>query len=98
MFGAIDENGQWWGFAGIINQDLSDAVGVAFRGEYFDDNDGARLGVDALNIWEITFTTNIKIRENLLVRPEIRYDEANQDVFNGRDNELTTAIDVAYMF
>src|SRR3990172_1940521 len=98
MFGTVDENGQWWGFAGIINQDLSDSVGVAFRGEYFDDKDGARLGVDALDIWEITFTTNIKIRENLLVRPEIRYDEANQDVFNGRDNELTTAIDVAYMF
>jgi hypothetical protein len=98
--------GQWWGLSGIINQDLTDSVGVAFRGEYFDDGDGARLGgfddgdgfdLD-INIWEITFTTNIKIRENLLVRPEIRYDEANQDIFNGRDNELTTAIDVAYMF
>ena len=91
-------NGQWWGFAGIINQDLSDAVGVAFRGEYFDDKDGARLGVDELDIWEITGTVNIKIRENLLVRPEIRYDEANQEVFAGQDNELTTAISVAYMF
>ena len=90
--------GQWWGIAGIVNQDLSDSVGVAFRGEYFDDKDGARLGVDELDIWEITFTTNIKIRENLLVRPEIRYDEANQEVFNGQDNELTTAISVAYMF
>ncbi len=92
------KNGQWWGFAGIVSQDITDAVGLAFRGEYFDDNDGARLDVAGLNIWEITFTTNIKIRENLLVRPEIRYDEANQDIFNGRDNELTTAIDVAYMF
>ncbi|HHT9128226.1 MAG TPA: outer membrane beta-barrel protein, partial [Candidatus Wujingus californicus] len=91
-------NGQWWGFAGIINQDLTDSVGVAFRGEYFDDKDGARLGVDELDIWEITGTVNIKIRENLLVRPEIRYDEANQEVFVGHDNELTTAISVAYMF
>ena len=106
MFGGVNndatewagENGQWWGFSGIISHDITDSVGLAFRGEYFDDNDGARLGVNALNLWEVTFTTNIKIRENLLVRPELRYDEANQDVFNGRDNELTTAIAVAYMF
>ena len=56
------------------------------------------MGVNDLNIWETTFTTNIKIRQNLLVRPEIRYDQANQGIFGGTDNELTTAIDVAYMF
>lgn len=98
MLATINENGQWWGFSGIVNQDITDSFGLALRGEYFDDNDGARLGVDALNIWEITLTANIKIRENLLVRPELRYDEANQDAFNGRDHELTTAIDFAYMF
>jgi len=106
MFGGVNndggahegENGQWWGFAGIINQDITDSFGLALRGEYFDDNDGARLGVNALNIWEITLTANIKIRENLLVRPEIRYDDANQEVFNGHNGELTTAVGVAYMF
>ena len=92
------ENGQWWGFAGIVNQDITDSFGLALRGEYFDDNDGARLGVNALNVWEITLTANIKIRENLLVRPELRYDEANQEIFNDREGELTTAIGVAYMF
>ncbi|MDO8141631.1 MAG: porin [Candidatus Brocadiales bacterium] len=98
MLATVKDNGQWWGFSGIVNQDITDSFGLALRGEYLDDNDGARLGVDALNLWEITLTANIKIRENLLVRPEIRYDEGNQDVFNGRDNELTTAIDFAYMF
>ncbi len=95
---ALYENGQWWGFSGIVTQDITDSVSLALRGEYFDDNDGARTGVDALNIWEVTFTTNIKIRENLLVRPEIRYDEGSQEIFNGRDNAVTTAIDFAYMF
>lgn len=98
MGAAIGENGKWWGFAGIINQDITDSFGLALRGEFFDDRDGARLWVDRLDIWEFTLTANIKIRENLLVRPEIRYDEASQDVFNGRDNQLTTAIGVAYMF
>ena len=51
MLATVNENGQWWGFSGIINQDFTDSFGVALRGEYFDDNDGARLGVNALNIW-----------------------------------------------
>lgn len=92
--------GKWWGFAGIINQDFTDFFGLAFRGEYFDDSDGARLGVSQLRLWEVTLTANFKIRENLLVRPEVRYDQADEDneVFAGQDNELTTAISFAYLF
>ena len=91
-------NGKWWGFSGIISQDITDSFGLALRGEYFDDNDGARVGVMGLRVSEVTLTANIKIRENLLVRPEIRYDDADQEIFAGQDNELTTAIDFAYMF
>jgi len=91
-------NGTWWGFSGIISQDITDSFGLALRGEYFDDNDGARVGVMGLQVSEVTLTANIKIRENLLVRPEIRYDDADQEIFAGQDNELTTAIDFAYMF
>ena len=91
-------NGTWWGFSGIVSQDITDSFGLAFRGEYFDDNDGARTGVMGLQVSEVTLTANIKIRENLLVRPEVRYDDADQEIFAGQDNELTTAIDFAYMF
>ncbi len=91
-------NCEWWGISTIVGYDFTDSVGVALRGEYFEDNDGGRIGVSELGIWEATFTTNIKIRQNLLVRPEIRYDQADQNIFGGTDNELTTAIDVAYMF
>lgn len=91
-------NGKWWGFSGIVSQDITDSFGLALRGEYFDDHDGARIGVAALHLWEITLTANFKIRENLLVRPEIRYDEGSQDIFNGHNDQLTTAIDVAYLF
>ena len=91
-------NGTWWGFSGIISQDITDSFGLALRGEYFDDNDGARVGVMGLQVSEVTLTANIKIRENLLVRPEIRYDDADQEIFAGQDNEITTAIDFAYMF
>ena len=91
------------GISGILSQDITDSFGLAFRAEYFDDNDGARLGLipdktHGNRIWEVTLTGNIKIRENLLVRPEIRYDKTDDEVFAGSDNQLTTAIAVAYMF
>ena len=98
MLATTGRNGTWAGISTILGYDFTDSVGVALRGEYFEDKDGARMGIDNLDIWETTLTTNIKIRQNLLVRPEIRYDQANQGIFGGTDNELTTAIDVAYMF
>ena len=97
-------NCKWWGLSTILGYDFTDAVNVALRGEYFEDKDGGRIGVDGLDIWEATLTTTVKIRQNLLVRPEVRYDKANQGIFGGigkpggTDNELTTAVDVAYMF
>ena len=51
-----------------------------------------------LRVSEVTLTANIKIRENLLVRPEIRYDDADQEIFAGQDNQLTTSIAFAYLF
>jgi hypothetical protein len=110
------EGGKWWGFSGIVTQDITDAFGLALRGEYFDDKDGAMTEVargadieDAegfvvgayekgLRVWGVTLTANIKIRENLLVRPEIRYDEANQAVYRGHRNDLSTAMSFAYLF
>ena len=98
-------NCKWWGLSTILGYDFTDSVNVALRGEYFEDKDGGRIGVSGLDIWETTLTTTVKIRQNLLVRPEIRYDQANKGIFGGADrtsggtdNELTTAIDVAYMF
>jgi hypothetical protein len=92
------KTGKWWGFSGIVNQDVTDSFGLALRGEYFDDNDGARRGVDSLQIWEITLTVNIKVGERLLIRPEVRYDKADLNIFNGHNGEVTTAIDLAYIF
>ena len=96
--------GKWWGIAGILSQDITDSFGLAIRGEYFDDNDGARLGfipgkTHGNRISEVTLTGNIKVRENLLVRPEVRYDDAGDDeIFAGQDNQLTTSIAFAYLF
>ncbi|MBU6392731.1 MAG: porin [Planctomycetota bacterium] len=92
-------NGKWWGGSAIVSRDITDSIGVALRGEYFDDNDGARIGVRSLRIWETTFTTNIKIRQNLYVRPEVRYDKANKDIFGtSTSGNLSTLIAFSYLF
>ncbi len=92
-------NGKWWGASTIVSRDITDSINLALRGEFFDDNDGARLGFTHLRIYEATFTTNIKIRQNLMVRPEIRYDHANLDIFGGTSQaNLSTLIAFSYVF
>lgn len=84
----------WWGFAGIVRYDFAllerdkKNFFVAFRGEYFDDDDGARLGdltgtpaTTGVDVWEMTFTLGYMPTENLLLRTELRYDRASEDIF-----------------
>ncbi len=104
-------NAKWWGASTIVSRDITDSVGVALRGEYFADQDGARMGF--LNpagtrgacVWETTFTTNIKIRQNLMVRPEVRYDHADEPIFGNSAtggtthfSNLSTLIAFSYVF
>ena len=67
-----------WGVAQYIVYQHSDAIGFAVRGEYFWDKDnmagisGTALGA---TLGEVTGTLNLKIKERLYLRPEIRYDK-----------------------
>ncbi len=47
------------------------------RGEYLNDSDGFSTGTVATNLWEITFTPEFRIHENMVVRLEYRHDEAS---------------------
>jgi hypothetical protein len=69
--------GHWWGVAGYALYDFTDRVQLATRGEYFDDSDGLRFF--GQTIWDFTATCNVKVRENLLIRPEYRYIHFNSD-------------------
>ena len=99
--------GHWNGVAIIAQYFFTDAFDIALRGERFKDS-GSRsfsdgTGTTTIEVYEVTTTFNIKVRNNLYVRPEFRYDWAvgkSQDiVFPGtRDNQTTAAIGVAYLF
>ncbi len=72
----------WWAAVGYVMYDFTDNQQGAFRYEYFDDTDGAK-GFDQ-TMWTVTYTHNITIHDNLLLRPEVRYNKYN----GGNDNEV----------
>jgi len=92
--------------------DYTDNQQGALRYEYFDDDDGAKgFGI---SMWSATYTHNITVAENLLIRPEVRYNKYN--VSDGQeeaglglsglgvegtrtsDNETILALGVEYVF
>ena len=75
-----------WGIAQYVVYQHSDRIGGALRAEYFWDGDnmaglsGVEVGnnpSDAIGakMGEITATLNLKIKEKLYLRPELRYDK-----------------------
>jgi hypothetical protein len=92
--------GAWWAF------DVRPTVGVAFRADYVDDKQGFRssaafglplTGVDH-KFWSATGTLNLKTWPGALVRPEIRFDHSNFNVFDGSKSQVSVAFSVAYVF
>lgn len=77
---------EWWGFSGIARHNFALCGDdrnwfVALRGEYMNDNDGGtRLGTET-RVYEVTGTLGAVFWKHLLMRWEIRYDKADEDVF-----------------
>ncbi|HEY7088608.1 MAG TPA: outer membrane beta-barrel protein [Tepidisphaeraceae bacterium] len=94
----------WWGIAGYATYKINDMFSAGLRAEYFSDEHGAR-GLDT-SLTEVTAGLNIKPFPNnewgsgLYFRPEVRWDWAQDDIFNGftDDNQFTIAGDIIYAF
>ncbi len=92
---------KWYGWAVIGKYDVNDWFSVALRGEYFNDQDGARTGT-AQRVKEITLTPQFVVAKNLLVRPEYRHDWSNAESFPGgsggstKKSQDTIALGVMY--
>lgn len=84
---------------------LNDFFTVKGRAEFVHDEDGLRFG-PRINLYELTVGVDIHPfgndpwGRNVLVRPEIRYDFSDDDVFNdGQDkSQLTAGVDVILRF
>ena len=72
----------WQGLAGYFVYDLNPAWEFATRGEFFDDEDGAKTGT-AQTLWELTQTVTFHVPEvtGLMTRLEYRHDNSNVQVF-----------------
>ena len=76
----------WWGSALYFNVDPTSKFGLTLRGEYFDDKKNV-LGLNS-SIFAATLSANFKV-DKLTIIPELRLDNANQNLFEKNDNSAT---------
>lgn len=94
----------WGGIAHYLTYTFNDYLSGTWRTEWFRDDGGTRTGVDASwyeNTWGVGITPcpNDAILKNLLLRPELRWDFADEPAFGGDNhNMLTLAFDVIFKF
>ncbi len=99
----------WWAAVTYLMYDFTDNQQGAFRWEYFDDTDGAKAF--NMSMYSLTYTHNITIADNLMIRPEIRYNSYSDITSTttgtvGRlspnqgnhDDETILAVGVEYVF
>ena len=112
VYGFANAISQWYGAAGYLDYTLTKQLQPNLRVEYYHDGHGATTGTgdgSDVNFWE--FTGGVTITpvpdDNYLqwfkVRPEIRYDIADQGAFDfngtsGHSSQLTFAVDATYQF
>ena len=94
----------WWAAVGYAMYDFTDNQQGALRYEYMDDTDGARFF--GYSIETLTYTHNITIAENLMLRPEVRFNKHNissdaiehGDKENTANSELILTVGAEYVF
>ena len=92
-----EDNVSWWGIAGYVIVDPHPAVTLALRGEYFDDPDGYRTGLNQ-KLFEFTPTIALKpfkgliadnkYLDNFEARAEFRWDHSDERYFITEDDGL----------
>src|SRR5438445_11318152 len=97
------QDAQWWALGGWVTYDFSTSLGLALRGDYVNDQDGARtngvFGFPANTGQKFgsgTATLNIRAWPDAVVRPELRYDRSTLAAFAGKKDQVTFALAVAY--
>ena len=99
------QDAKWWALGGWVTYDPSATIGLALRGDYVNDENGARssgvLGYPPSTGQKFgsgTATLNIKAWPSAVVRPELRYDRSSLATFNGKKDQVSVALAVAYLY
>ena len=84
--------------------DLNKHLTLKGRIEWIHDDEGFRLGAGVDNVYEATVGLTIrpfpedKWLSNIKIRPEVRYDWSDEEVFNGDKEQVTAAVDAVITF
>src|SRR2546428_815973 len=101
------QNAKWWALGGWVTYDVTAAVGLVLRGDYVNDENGARSSFNGLvgfpantgqKFGSGTATLNIKTWPGAVVRPELRYDRSTLAAFRGKKDQVSVALAVAYLY
>ena len=99
------KDAQWWAAGAWVTYDFSSSIGLALRGDYVNDEDGARssgvFGFPANTGQKFgsgTATLNIRAWPSAVVRPEVRYDRSTLAAFDSKKDQVTVALAVAYLY
>ena len=99
------KDAQWWAAGAWVTYDFSSSLGLALRGDYVNDEDGARtsgfygfLPNTGQKFGSGTATLNIRAWPSAVVRPEVRYDRSTLATFDGKKDQVSVALAVAYLY
>ena len=99
------QDAQWWAAGAWVTYDFTSSVSLALRGDYVNDQNGARssgvlgfLPNTGQKFGSGTATLNIKTWPSAVVRPELRYDWSTLAAFDGKKDQITVALAVAYLY
>ena len=104
--GRSKNDNKTWGIAQYFIYEHTDRLGLALRGEYFWDRDNLQnlSGGGGTSLAEVTGTINFKVRDKLMIRPEIRYDKVisapnvSSHLWHRQNKNITGLIGVSYEF
>jgi hypothetical protein len=92
----------WVGASGILTYQFDPRFSTAVRGEWFDDAQGSRTGIEQ-ELWEVTVDFKAMLSQYIYTRVEYRHDESDQGVFTASKNfflsgDDSVAVEVGYYF
>ena len=99
------KNAEWHAAQANLRYDFTPKFYLAVRADVMTDEDGARItpGISQ-TVWAFTVTPTFLLTENLVVRPEFRYDQSDEDVFEDddgtftEDSQTTIGVNAIYYF
>jgi len=97
---ASGDSDNWFGINQYFTYDITKQLSVGLRAEWFNDKANARVSNTGANYLAASIGVNYSPLTWFKLRPEIRYDWADEDVFNGGvdNDQIAIAMDMIVTF